>query len=123
MRWRAASIGICGMLALVTVPATMATAEAPPEDCGTVVGPRWTAPGNRSGRLWHVTESGTFCGIARLDVKRLLGERVDRHGRLRPPGLGFSSCSVDVRHRDIHPYAAGACVGDRFGVSWGIYPV
>jgi len=111
------------MLTLLTVPATMAAAEQPTEDCGTVVGPHWTAPGHRSGRNWYVTESGINCDIARYDVKLLLGERVDRHGRLRPPSRGFISCSVDVRHRNIHPYGAGACVGDELGLSWGIYPV
>ena len=121
---RAASIAICGMVALATVPAT--TAAAPPGDnCGPITGPRWTAPGHRSGRLWDVNESGTSCPAAKYFVARILREHPDRRGRLRPPrgNTAFRSCSVDVRHRDIHPYATGACTGDRVGISWGIYPV
>jgi len=119
MRSRSASIVVCGLMGLVVGPAT-AVAEQSAEECGTILGPRWTAPGNRSGRLWYVAESGTFCGIAKADVRVLLREKVDRRGRLRPPGLGFAACSVDVRHHNIHPYAAGACTGDRFAISWGI---
>jgi hypothetical protein len=107
------------MLALVVaLPAT--TAAAPPgENCGTIVGPRWTAPGHKSGRRWDVAESGTSCPAAEFAVRRLLAEHVDRRGRLRPIAP-FLSCSVDVRHRNIHPYGAAACVADKAAVSWGI---
>jgi hypothetical protein len=119
MRRRAASIVLCAVIAVVTVPAI--TAAAPPGDnCGAIVGPRWTAPGHRSGIRWDVAESGTSCPAAEFAVRRLLRERVDRHGRLRPIPP-FLNCSVDVRHRNVHPYASAACVGDRVGVSWGIH--
>jgi hypothetical protein len=115
---RLVSVAICGLIALVTLPA--ATVAAPPgKDCGTMVGPRWTAPGHRSGQHWHVAESGTSCPAAKFAVQRLLREGIDRQGRLRPIPP-FSSCAADVRHRNVHPYAAAACVGDKVAVSWGI---
>jgi hypothetical protein len=105
-------------MGFVVGPAT--SGAAPPGDsCGTIVGPRWTAPGHRSGRRWDVAESGTSCPAAEFAVRRLLRERVDRRGRLRPIAP-FISCSVDRRHRKIHPYGAAACLGDKVAVSWGI---
>ena len=118
VRWLLTSIAVCGAIGAVIVPA-ISTAAPPGDSCGTIVGPRWTAPRHRSGRRWNVSESGTSCPAAVFAVKRLLRERVDRRGRLRaiPP---FLSCSVDRHHRNIHPYGAAGCVGDKVAVSWGI---
>jgi len=108
------------LAASALVIAAPTTHAAPPGDnCGTIHGPRWTAPHHRSGRLWDVAESGTSCAAAKFAVERLLREHV-HHGRLRPI-QPFINCSVDVRHRNIHPYSSAACVGDKVAVSWGIH--
>jgi hypothetical protein len=118
MRWLLAALTASAIIGL-SVTSVPAAAAPPGENCGTIVGPPWTAAGHRSGRRWDVSESGTSCAAAVFAVRRLLREHVDRRGRLRAIAP-FIGCSVDRRHRNIHPYGAAACLGDKVAVSWGI---
>jgi hypothetical protein len=117
---RLTAIAVGTVIALAAAPAI--TAAAPPgTDCGTRAGPRWTAPGHRSGRAWFVVASGVSCTYAFYVVETAWTERIDSQGRfLGHVPHGFIGCAADVRHRNIHPYGAAACLGDRVAVSWGI---